>query len=238
VIVDVQPDGVPLRRAFAPDVRTLEQLDQIREELKETDPAERIWWAQWMCDPRPNEGALFGPPTYYDTIPTEAYRLAYGCDFSYTVGRSSDYSAFVHARVVGGRVYVIDVKLMKLDATLIETTARKMLSEYGYGVIFSYQSGPEIGVTTHLREQQIPIERMHARYNKATRALRTIKAWNAGQILVPRSAPWVQSFCSHVQSFTGHDDVVDDDIDALVSLYDGYTGTSVGSLGSVGKRRA
>lgn len=239
--VEPQPDGTILRRAFAPEVRTLEQLDAIRAELREEDPSERIWWSQWMSDPRPTGSDLFGPPHYYDSgkLPDRGYRLAYGADFSYTAGKGSDYCALIHGRVEGGTVYLIESQLHKLDARLIESTANKLVSAYGQAQIYSYQSGPELGLTRYLQTNGLPICTMPARYNKLVRATRTIAAWNAGKILLPRPAvaPWVDGFARRVQAFTGADDGADDEVDALVSLYDGYTGCAVGSLGSLGRRR-
>lgn len=236
----VTPEGMGERRAFAPAVRSLEQLDQIRAELKEQDPNESIWWSQWMNDPRPSEAELFREPTYYepDQLPQSGYRVAYGVDFSYTANDASDYSAFVHARVVGGRVFVVDSQLHRLDATLIEGTARRLLDTYGRAPIYSYQSGPEIGLSRQLNERGIPIAFLAARYNKLVRAGRTVQAWNRGQILLPRGAPWVEAFVQRTRAFSGRDgDGVDDEVDALVSLYDGSTGCAVGSLGVFGTRR-
>jgi hypothetical protein len=47
-------EGLETERAFAPDVMTLQDLKQRRAELREADPAERIWRAQYMNNPNPD----------------------------------------------------------------------------------------------------------------------------------------------------------------------------------------
>jgi len=230
-------EGIPGERAFAPHVWDVAALKQMRAELAEKDPTERLWWAQLQNEPRPLGADLFGPATYYSALPTYAFRKAFGLDMAFTTGEGSDWFARVAARIYGTKLYLLDVMRNKLDAHLIESQCKADLNKYGRSPFFSYMSGPEVGLARILQERGVPISRMHARYNKLVRAQRTIARWNNGEIMVPEGAPWVTGFLHRLACFRGHDTGSDDDeIDALVSLCDGSMGSMVaGGLRTFGR---
>lgn len=224
-------------RAFAPEVWPLEELRKMRAELAERDPGERIWWAQLMNDPKPMGAELFRDPARWDTPPPWTFRVAYGADLAFTQGDHSDYFAMVAAKIYGTKCYVQEVQRVKLDAHMIESTAKKMLKAHGHGPIYSYMSGPEIGMAKLMIERGLPFVPMRARYNKLVRAERTIKRWNNGEVALPVSAPWLEGFLHRMSCFRGNDkDAGDDEADALVSLCDGAMGgVAAGSVKTLGK---
>lgn len=223
-------EGEPTERAFAPEVWDLPALLQMRAELREKDPTERLWHAQLMGNPRPMGSDLFGPPTYYSTLPEWGYRKGFGVDFAYTATDSADWFARVVGRAYGTKLYILEATRHKIDAHLIESTCKADLNKHGRAIFFSYMSGPEVGMARVLIERGVPIAHMPARYNKLVRAQRTIKRWNDGDILIPSSGLWVSGFLKRVGCFRGHEkDTDDDEIDALVSLTDGLMGGAVAS---------
>ena len=195
-----------------------------------------MWWAQFQNDPKPIGSDLFREPTFYSTLPPWSFRPGYGADLAYTTGATSDWFASVAAKVYGRKVFILDVQRHKLDAPLIESTLKRMLSQYGQGTIYSYMSGPEVGLAKLLRERGVPMQPLHARYNKLVRAQRTIRRWNEGDIVVPEGAAWLKGFLHRVSCFRGNDhDEGDDEVDALVSLCDGMVGsTGDGVIKTVG----
>jgi predicted phage terminase large subunit-like protein len=233
-------EGEPTERAFAPDVWPLDALKNMRAELAEKDPTERLWWAQLMNEPRPIGADLFREPTRYSALPTWGYRLAYGADLAFTQGDHSDFFALVAMRVYGPKAYLLDVQRHKIDAHMIESTTRAMINKYGRAPIFSYASGPEVGMMRVLNERGLPFSKMQARYNKLVRAERTIRRWNDGNVLIPDDALWAPGFLHRVACFRGNDkDDGDDEIDALVSACDGAMGGMVaGGPRTVGKTYA
>lgn len=225
-IVDL---GLPTERAFAESVWSLADLRRTREELREADPAERVFWAQLQNNPQPEGSDLFGPPTFYGELPTYAYRVAHGVDFSYVDAPGADYFAAVTGRIYGRKLYVLDVQRHRLDATLLELTCKAFLAKHGRSPLWSYQAGPEIGMSHELIRRGVPVGVMHARFNKLVRAQRTIWRWNHGEILVPANAPWSKGFLHRVSLFRGHEKDRDDEIDALVSLCDAMLGGAPGA---------
>lgn len=214
--------------AFAPAVWPLEELRRMRAELAEQDPTEKIWWAQFMGDPKPvGFGKFRSDPERYDELPRWNFRLVYGCDLAFTQGSQSDYFAIVAMKIVGTKAYILDVQRTQLDAHLIESTCNAFTSKYGAGPIYSYVSGPEVGMVKLMRQRGLRFVPLKARYNKLVRAEKTIKRWNDGNILLPSNAPWVQGFLHRVELFRGEDKGHDDDeVDAMVSACDGAMGSS------------
>ena len=233
----VEEDEHGVEHALAPSVRTVEEMRAIRAALQETDPTERLWWAQWQNEPKPIGSDLFRDATYYDHMPDWTFRIGYGADLAFTSGASSDWAAFVAGKVCGTKAYILEVQRHKLDAHLIESTAKAMLDRYGHGPIYSYMSGPEVGMARLMRERGLPFVVMPARYNKLVRAQRTITRWNDGQVAVPSSAPWLHGFLHRVSCFRGNDhDEGDDEVDALVSFCDGALGgAAMGGVKTLGK---
>lgn len=218
-------EGMPEERSFAPDVWPLDALKKMRAELAEQDPTERIWHAQLQGNPRPAGFAKFREPTFWKVLPDWHYRLAFGIDLAFTSGDGSDYFAIVAAKIMGKKAYVLDVMRTRLDAPLIESTCKAWLNKFGHGPMFSYVSGPEVGMVKLMRERGIPIVPLRARYNKLVRSARTVKRWNDGDVPIPEHAPWVKGFVHRAEMFRGEDKGHDDDeIDALVSLCDGALG--------------
>ena len=233
-------EGLPTERAFAPDVWPLDELRKVRAELYERDPSERIWWAQFQNDPKPIGSDLFREPSYWTELPKWSFRLGYGADLAFTSGAGSDYFAMVAGKVYGTKAYILEVQRHKLDAHMIESTAKAMTARWGRGPIYSYMSGPEVGMARLMRERGLPFITIPARYNKLVRAQRTIKRWNDGQVCVPAEASWLKGFLHRVSCFRGNDkDEGDDEVDALVSFCDGAVGgTASGVIKTLGKSYA
>lgn len=231
-------EGLETERAFAPDVWPLEELRIMRAELREADPTERLWWAQLMGEPRPLGSDMFGSATYYEQLPTWAgWRVGSGVDFAFTSNEGSDWFARVVGRAYGGKLYLLDVSRDKIDAHRIESALKADQNKHGRHLVFSYQSGPEVGLSRVMQERGVPLARMHARYSKWVRAQRTIARWNAGDILVPSGATWVAGFLHRLSYFRGSEKASDDDeVDALVSLADGMLGGAVtGGIKTLGR---
>jgi predicted phage terminase large subunit-like protein len=226
----IRVDDEGVEHAFAPEVVDIDTLRRIREEERERDPTDRLWWARFQGSPIVVGGSKFKEDVpRYTEIPPWSFRIGFGLDLAFTTEDGSDYCAFVVMKIVGKTGYILDVQRHKLETHLIESTCRALMNKYERGPFFAYVSGPEVGTVKLLRERGIPIMPMKARYNKLVRAERACARWNANGIHLPRTAPWLNGFLSRVEIFTGHEKARDDDeIDALAAVHDGMFGSSVG----------
>jgi predicted phage terminase large subunit-like protein len=230
--------GLTTERAFAEEVLTLEAHKKLQAEWFEVDPSGRKWWAQIQNDPKPDATGLFRQPAMFETMPGHGWRTAIGVDLAYSVAKGADYFAIVVLRFYGNAAYILESYRAHRDVEQATVELKKRQVEHPGAQFFSYASGPETGVLHFLIERGIPIQAIPARYDKQTRAQRTIAAWNAGRILVKASAPWQAAFIARCELFTGSDKAGDDDeIDALVSAYDGGMFSAVAVPTTLGKSR-
>lgn len=207
------------RFAWAPHVRPLEELDEIRAAIRERDPTERDWFSQWQNEPFTPSTNYLNDPLRYAVIPGwEGYIDAIGIDMAFTKGRLADWFAIVAVRIYMGSVYIRNAYRFKGDPREAAVELKVQQQTYGSVPIFSYVSGPERIAIGTLAEQGIAVQPMQAETNKLWRAQRMINLWNAGRILVPSHAPWVEPFLNRAKNFRGVDGDDDDEIDALVSV--------------------
>jgi hypothetical protein len=206
-------------KAFAPDVLSLAQHVQMRNEWTERDPSAKEWYAQVQNDPKPDILGNFGKPL---RGPPPVYgRYVIGVDLAYSEKAHSDYFAMLVLKVWEGKGYPCNVVRERRS---LEGAARHLLNArrlYPGAPVFSYISGPEKGAINYLVDCGIPIEGMIARTPKYNRAQHTMDAWNLGRIILPEQAPWVDGFIARAMLFTGNESSGDDDeVDALVSACD------------------
>lgn len=237
--------------AYAPDVMSLDELRLRRSELKEADPTERIWHAQFQNDPQPDVLGLFRNPARYNALPSASgYRTIIGADLSYSSSKHADYFALVVMKIWPEMVregdsmklrevaYVVNAWRERWDPAQSEQIIRLARAMYPGATVYSYMSGPEKGVAHYLAEKGIPVEVMAARYSKRQRAQKAIDMANAGRIRFPESAPWVAGFVARMVLFSGIESAGDDDeVDALASAVAGALGGGGQQPRTVGKRR-
>ena len=66
----------------------------------------------------------------------------------------------------------------------------------------------------------MPLQILPPKGDKFVRAQNYAAEWNAGNILVPKFAPWLDAFLSEHAGFTGKDGDEDDQVDAAVACND------------------
>jgi hypothetical protein len=225
--------GTDHETAWAPDVMSIEGIRQARAEAAEVDPTERAFFARFMGSPKVIGDTRFGPATYYYQVPTTwGFRFGVGVDLAYSSKRTADWCSIITIQMFGDMVYLIDAKRFRKDR--FEDVFSAMMSasnDRGFCPVYSYTSGPEIGLLRLAYERGCPIVSMQARYPKFIRAERTMKRWNDHKILLPHDVPWSKAMTARIEQFTGNEQDCDDEVDALVSVCDGMYGGTVGQGG-------
>jgi hypothetical protein len=255
VIVD---EGTPgcVEKAYAPHVMDLTELHKRREEEKERDPSEGIWYAQFQNDPRPDRLGLFKKPRRYRELPSGgAFRTVFGVDLAYSMEKFSDYFALVVLKIwpeividpASGRPVTREVAYVcrswreKWDPAGAISTIKAAKLQFPGAKIYSYMSGPEKGMLNYMGEHGINIDYIPARTHKRVRAQRTIDISNEGRIVFPEDEaanPWVRGQLARLEIFSGDEKGGDDDdIDALVSAIDGGMWSMGAAPRSLGKSR-
>jgi|CXWL01.1.fsa_nt_gi predicted phage terminase large subunit-like protein len=176
--------------------------------------------AQYQQEPVPQDGSVIRRDwlRYYDTPPGRFDLVITSWDTASTLEEDSDYSVgtawglhqghFYLLEVVRGRFEVPELRRQIIDlherhhaaTTIIEKTA------LGHALLQELRSGGRIR----------PILKT-PRYDKQARMLAQSPKFEAGQVLLPREAPWLASYLSELLQFPRgrHDDQVDSTSQAL-----------------------
>lgn len=240
---DVAPDGRiisdPLHRLPGESLAKWKPPEFFTEE--QTD--RHSWEAMFMGEPVALGSAVFAEPgstdaetgkgrgaTFYRELPTAGYRVAFGIDLAYTARTSADWSICIEGWAVGEKLYLVDVIRKQVEATSFSLALKAKVSQRPGALMRWYASGTEKGAAQFIRKAlrdgtgRDPLKVLPPIGDKYTRAMGAAARWNAGNILLPDTefipAPWLPDFLAVVLGFTGKDDDVDDDVDALAALHD------------------
>ncbi len=206
--------------AFAPDVLSLAQHVQMRNEWAEQDPSLRRWYAQVQNDPLPDAMGFFPGERLYTGPPPDGARM-FGVDAAFTAGKKSDYFACIGGVCNGDDLYLFGGRRHQRGLTEAIASLRELDTMWPRSRFVTYASGPEVGVYHAIYETcGIAVEVMPARWNKATRSQKAARAWRSGNVYTPADQPWARPFLAEAHGFDGREDGVDDQVDAFVSLYD------------------
>jgi len=202
-------------RALWPERWPVEKLLEIRRAI-----GEYSWASLYQGQPRPRGGALFNGVWTYRELP-QGLRYAVGVDWAYTARTKADYSAaVVLAADSEGRCYVIEVLRKQVRADIWLRMLSELRARYPLAAWHSIIAGAEQGIVDLAAREGLSIRASRAVGDKFTRAQATAAAWNAGSILVPEQAAWLDAFLGEVLGFTGAGDEHDDQVDALVAAYE------------------
>lgn len=222
-------DGEPL----CPWRFTAEQLLRIKTQI-----GEYAWSSLYMGQPVPRGGKVFRDVHYYkeEALPA-SYRVAIGGDFAYSEKTRADYSVYVVLAEADGVFYVLDFWRGHVESPEFARVLMGADDAPGpipwYGLpLYAYLGGTELGVAQHFRELGVPVVVMPTSDgSKFVRAQSCAAAWNAGRMLLPEGAPWLEEFIAEICGFTGVKDKHDDIVDALVSAFNSMTGGALPEVG-------
>lgn len=180
---------------------------------------EYTWASLYQGEPRARGGRVFGDVHTFDIAP-RVYRGAWGLDVSYSAKTSSDYTVAVRMLCVGDTHYVVDMQRWQLHPTAGAPRLKALADAHPSESWRWYASGTEQGSAGFLKASVPKLKALPAVGDKFVRSMRYAAAWNAGKVLLPERAPWLDAFVSEHAGFTGVNDTHDDIIDAAASAFD------------------
>jgi predicted phage terminase large subunit-like protein len=205
----------------------VERLREIQEKL-----GAYSWASLYLGSPVPRGGQLFRDAYFYDSLP-EYFRIGKGIDLAYTAKTRADRSAAVVMLESEDRYYVVDVRTAQVKVPEFLSVLAGVDQSYP-GPWHWFSSTTESGLAdlASAIDGGVTIEAERAAADKFVRAQPVSAAWNAGKVLLPRNAPWLDQFVSEVCGFSGVGDRRDDQVDALTSAFARV------NLGAVSKAKA
>lgn len=211
---DDDPLGRAIGDALWPDLFPIPVLnDRMRNEYTAA--------SLYQGRPRPRGESLFHDVWYYDGIPDQPYRVGNGLDLAYTATSFSDWSVMVSTMVIGDTYYVVDVSRHQVKQATFKHIAANFQERNPGTLRIYYSGGAEKAAIENIElDRQVRINAIPATADKFVRAQPASTAWNEGRILLPRRADWLDAFIDEVCSFTGVNDVHDDQVDALAAAHD------------------
>lgn len=203
---------------------------------REAEVGAYTWASLYQGQPRPRGARVFNDVyTYTHAALPVVYRAAAGIDSAYSQAKTADYSAVVKMKRAGGKYYVVDAARVREPAPQFKARLHVLHTAEPLMRWRWYVATSELGAASLFGEGEngAPVVGQVAKADKFVRALRYAAAWNAGDVLLPERAPWLEDFVSEHAGFTGVNDRRDDLIDAAVAAFDELSmGGSTPSVGT------
>lgn len=220
-----------------PEREPQEVLDRQRRTLGSMN-----YSAQYQQKPIPAGGNVIHREwlRFYDDLPDTFERVVVSWDTASTVGETSDWSVGTVWGAIGTDYYLIDLirgrwESPDLRRKIIETTKRydahaTLMEETALGQSLTQ----DINRTTRMRAML-----MRPRFDKQARLLAQAARFEAGQVHLPRQAPWLSNYINELLAFPSgkHDDQVDSTSQALRYLTTRTPVVRTRPVGNITRRR-
>jgi predicted phage terminase large subunit-like protein len=176
--------------------------------------------AQYQQDPVPPGGDVIRRDwlRFYDEAPAEFERLIVSWDTASTLSETSDWSVGTVWGAIGDEFYLLDVVRERLETPELRRTILRISEQWEADatLIEDTELGRALAQDLRASRRLRPLlER--PRFDKQARLLAQAARFEAGQVLLPREAPWLGVYVGEILAFpTGsHDDQVDSTSQAL-----------------------
>lgn len=190
-------------------------LDQIRRTM-----GSRGFQAQYQQQPVPLDGNIIRRCwiRYYDEEPEEFDRIVASWDTASTIGDGSDYSVGTLWGLAGGNYYLLEVVRGQFEFTRLRREVLDMHVRNPGAVTLIEETdtgralAQDLRSTGDLRPILDP-----PKFDKAARIEAQSARFEAGEVLLPRGAPWLETYLTELLAFPSgsHDDQIDSTSQAL-----------------------
>lgn len=174
------------------------------------------WSALYQQRPTPRSGGIFKRSwvRYYDTAPVVFDRVIQSWDLTFKDSESGDFVAGFVLGQIGADIYVLDCEHSKIDFPSQIRAILRMTKKWPMAtakVVEDKANGPAVIAT--LRSKVPGIIAFNPQGSKEQRANSAAPTVEAGNLLLPRNAPWLTDFENEFFMYPGVDH--DDQVDAL-----------------------
>lgn len=215
--------------------------------VEKGDISSRAWSALYQGRPTAAEGNLFKrewfnnrykelPPlvgTSYpgsDRVVVSDRVTITALDAASKTGSLNDFSVFVTVMTDGISIYIVDVFRDKLEFPKLVEATKKLQREQRPRLIYAEDASNATALVQQLRaESRINIVAVRPDGSKEARANAVTNLFEAGKVLLPERAHWVDAFVDEMCSFPNgrHDDQVDACVLALRKIVQGWNSRGV-----------
>lgn len=199
---------------------SIEELNKMKEKIGSYN-----FSAQYQQRPIPPEGSIIKWQwfKFFDKPPVDIGRpiICQSWDIALKTGVNNDFSVCITALIHNGAFYIIDVLRNKVDFVGLKRLVKDMARIYNANYVLIEETGAGSGLISQLNEEGFYPVPIRPQISKQERAYLQTPKLEAGQVYLPKNAPWLDAFKAEIDVFPNgrHDDQVD----ALTQLLD-YSG--------------
>ena len=216
--------GIFRRRAgeaLHPERESLDTLRGIRDQVGEYN-----FSSQYQQRPIPLDGAIVKLSwlQYYDQLPTEFTHILQSWDTANKVGELNDYSVCTTWGLYEKKYYLLDLFRGRRDFPGLKKAVKALADRFDPHTILVEDKASGTQIIQELKFDGYYRIQAHeppdAGADKVMRLYNQTAEFEAGHVLLPRTAPWLQDYISELIGFPGakHDDQVDSTTQALEFL--------------------
>ena len=221
-----QEESIPLygggvHRRHIGDV--LDETREPREVLENTkvQHGSAAFSAQYLQRPVPADGDLLKRSWLktYDHPPAPRHDdfFVISLDTAFQAANGADYTVATIWQVKGEYCYLLDVVRERIEFPGLLRLVRALRDRLPQASILIEDKGSGMSLIQQLRDQNIAVIAIKATEDKRTRLITCQPMFEAGSVLFPKGAPWLDALMSELLAFPNsrHDDQVDSISQAL-----------------------
>jgi predicted phage terminase large subunit-like protein len=203
------------------------QPDRDRAEVFESKQQEigsRLWAAQYQQNPTPADGNIIKSawlPRY--DLPSKCVfrQIVLSCDPAGKAGLRNDYTAITLCGLDEKAIYVLHVTRGHWTVLQMRDRIKALAQDWRVDLVLIEDTSSGMGLVQMLREEgSLNVIGRQPKGDKLVRMSRHEGRFEAGQILLPKEAPWMADFESELLAFPNGR--YDDQVDALLLLLDWF----------------
>jgi predicted phage terminase large subunit-like protein len=210
----------PAGEALQPNRDSLDALQELKRQV-----GSRIWAAQYDQNPTPPEGNMVKAASLarYDFLPAERKfrRVVLSCDPAGKPGAHNDYTAIVICGFDIKPIYLLHVERGHWTVLEMRRRIEVLAPDWKVDLVIIEDSSSGMGLIQMLREDSsLLVKGLRPDADKEVRMSRHQARFEAGNILLPKEAPWLAEFEAELLNFPN--DRYDDQVDALLLFLDWF----------------
>jgi predicted phage terminase large subunit-like protein len=200
-----------------------ERDSQAALEVKKHEIGSRLWAAQYQQNPTPAEGNVIKAAwlARYDFPPAERRfrRVVLACDPAGKPGAHNDYTAIIICGFGTKPMHLLHVARGHWSVLQMHDRITTLAREWHVDFVIIEDTSSGMGLIQLLREDpSLNVKGLQPKANKEVRMSRHEGIFEAGNILLPKEAPWLADFEAELLAFPNGR--YDDQVDALLLFLD------------------